>query len=90
MDSRRREVSSLLLFEIMGKLQVQGEEMTKVGTKEFMDWYVGKGKEFKNLKELLKYLRRLRKTLGPFVGYAGGPVDEEIVIVEKMIKEGKG
>lgn len=63
--------------------------MTEVGTKEFLDWNVGKGKRFENLKELLKELKGIRKACGPLCGFAGGPIDDEIVIVERLIKEGK-
>ena len=60
--------------------------MTKIETKEWLDWNVGEGKRHSNLEDLLEDLEDIRKTLGPTVGYAGGNIIQEIDLVKKMIK----
>lgn len=58
---------------------------SEITTKKFLDWNVGEGKRFKNLNELLEELKGLRSITGPFCGFAGGRIDEEIKEVEEMI-----
>lgn len=58
---------------------------TTIGTKEFLDWNVGEGKRFKDLKELLTELKELKMVFGPNCGFSGGPIDEEIEIIEGMV-----
>ena len=61
--------------------------MTKINTKEWIDWNAGEGKRHPDLENLLEDLLRIRNVLGPTVGYAGGLIGEEIEIVKKMMKD---
>lgn len=47
---------------------------------------VGRGKRFETLEELLTQLKETKRQFGPNCGFAGGPIDEEIHIIEEMIK----
>lgn len=58
---------------------------TRINTKEWLDWNVGKGKRFKNLCEVLTELHVVRIIFGNNCGYAGGNINDEIKIVEEMI-----
>jgi len=60
---------------------------TRINTKEWLDWNVGEGRRFKNLKELLSELYCILNLFGPNCGYAGGNILEEIKIVKDMIKK---
>jgi len=60
---------------------------TKVTDPDWLDWKVGHGKEFEDLNELLMGLRKIRHLFGPNCGYAGGPIDLEISLVEEMINK---
>ena len=60
---------------------------TKINDPKWLDWHVGEGKQFETLEDLLQSLREIRALLGPFCGFAGGYIDEEIAIVEEMIEK---
>ena len=72
-----------------------GDEMksgtnTKIHTKKWLDWNVGKGCRFKNLKELLEELKSIKKTFGNHCGFAGGMIIDEIELVKNMIGQNRG
>ena len=60
---------------------------TRIGTKAWQDWNVGEGNRFGDLEALLKELKMARELFGRFCGYAGGNIIDEILLVEKLIKE---
>jgi hypothetical protein len=59
---------------------------TIIGTEEWLGWNVGKGKRFKDLDDLLNELKAVRDKFGINCGYAGGPIDEEIKLIERLKK----
>ena len=66
---------------------------TEIGTCKWMAWHVGPGKRFEDLPALLEHLEGIAGHFSPFhrqaIGWAGGPLDEEIRIVKGLIKDGK-
>ena len=65
---------------------------SRIGTKEWLDWNVGKGKKFKDLEELLKELEAIRDRFPApaafgSIGYAGGEIEDEIVTVKALISK---
>jgi len=58
---------------------------TIIGTKRWLNWNVGEGKRFKNLKELLDELIAMRSLYGSNCGFAGGPIDGEIELIYGMM-----
>lgn len=64
--------------------------MSEICNPEWIDWNVGPRKRFENLEELLKELKTVRNLFGPHCGYAGGPIDLEIVLIEQRIEDQNG
>ncbi|GAG86899.1 unnamed protein product [marine sediment metagenome] len=62
---------------------------TRILDKDWLDWNVGNGKRFNNLEELLSELRRIRDSLGPSYGFAGGNITEEIELIKSEIEQKK-
>jgi hypothetical protein len=60
--------------------------MTEINTEKWLKRNVGEGKRFESLEELLSDLKEISRIFGPNCGFAGGPIDFEINLVEEMIK----
>jgi len=55
---------------------------TMIGTEEWLERNIGKGKRFRNLNDLLGKLKGIKRRFDSNCGYAGGSIDDEIGIIE--------